>query len=52
MIVKRFEMLVDILKTKMIKDVLMFQNEEQLKEKGIRQEVDSDFFGFVCRRIR
>ena len=27
----------------MIKDALMFQNEEQLEVKGIRQEVDSVF---------
>ena len=40
---KSFEMLVKKLKKKIIKDVLMFQNEEHLEVKEIRQEVDSVF---------
>ena len=40
-----YEMLVEKLKKKIVKDILIFQNEEHLEEKEIRQEVDSDFFG-------
>ena len=37
-------MLVEKLKQKIVKDILIFQNEEHLEETEIRQEVDSDFF--------
>ena len=48
LIVERFEMLVDKLKTKMSKDVFKFQNEEQLEEKDVRKEVDSEFYLELC----
>ena len=44
-------MLVEKLKKKIIKDILIFQNEEHLEVKEIRQEVDSEFFRHQCRRI-
>ena len=44
LILKRCEMLVDKLKARTTEDILMIQNEEHLKPKKIRKELDSDFF--------
>ena len=44
LIAKSFDILVEKLKKKIIKDILMFQNEENLEVKEARQEVDIHFF--------
>ena len=47
LIAERFEMLVEKLKKKMIKNILIFQNEEQLEVKETRKDVDIECF-WIC----